>query len=215
MIGATPTKEQVAAFEKAHKLHFIALVQAAVFRISLARKFGLKSKQFLEYNRLFFTLLKKFAYRQKRLELGAGIPEIVPMKELIDTFSTSTGVNKLIQVAKQYDQAGKGIGIIPLIIWAVIALVGMFTASQIVDETNTTTSEVKELVDSTGDFCKANNLTPDQCKAILMENVKTTDTGGNGLFSGLLPKVAIGVGIYFLITNWESISKKFTSKKAA
>lgn len=211
--GAAPTAAQIAAFEKAHKLLFAALVQAGMFRIQLARKYGLKSPQFLNYNKLYIPKVKKFGARQIVLEKRAGIPPIVKTADLINAFFTSEGIKHLVQVAKSYDQSGKGIGFIPLIIWAVIAIAGAFTATSIVDETHTTSEEMRDLVNDTADFCAKNNLTPEQCKELLKEETKQIDTdSGGGIFGGILMPLLLLGGAAIVASNWD---KFFGSKKAA
>lgn len=207
LTGAKPTAQQVAQLEAAHKNLFAALVQAAEFRIALARKFGLKSKQFLDFNKLYVPQVKKFLDRQIKLEVGAKIPPIIPVKtvaDLINSFFASTGVEVLKKKLREYDREGKGIGFIPLIIWAVIAVAGMFTADSIADEINTTAEEQKELVDSTKDFCQANNLTPEQCRAIWQEQQQTIQDSGGG-FPWLL---LLGLGVAAAIIVPKILPKK-------
>lgn len=93
----------------------------------------------------------------------------------------------------------QGMGFIPLLIWGIIAIVASFSAVQIVDEMNTTTEEQANLTTVTNNFCVDNQLTPEQCSALLAQQTAAT-TNSDGfpwikvlLFGGaallLMPKV--------------------------
>jgi len=189
------TKEQVAKLEAAHKNLFVQLVLAAILRRNLLLKFGKDSKQFKQFNRLFWIRVTKFVTKQRRYE-SKGIPRIMETGDLLDAFNTREGLDKLMLVAKEYDKEGKGIGFIPLLIWGVIALVGMFTADSIVDETTNTAEEIQKMTDSTNQFCKDNNMTPDDCRKIMQEQIETTKSEG-GFFSGIMKWILIAAAAFF------------------
>jgi len=214
---AQPTEIQLQNLEIAHKQHMITLIQSALFRIGVAEKYGVGSTQFIFYNYNFVKSLNKWVDREIRLLKKSGkgtLPEWI-YKERDGKFGTlffdKAGAIILQKLAREIDKEGKGIGFIPLIIWAVIAIAGFFTAAEVVDELNNTTTEQKALIDSTAKFCTDNNLSPEECKAILSEQTEASSSQG-GIFDSLFKLILFG-GVAFVAVKY--VIPMFTDKKAA
>lgn len=101
------------------------------------------------------------------------------------------------------------IGFIPLIIWAVVAIAAAFTADSIVDELNTTTEEQAELTTVTNNFCTDNQLTPEQCQALLQQQTEATNDDGG------IPwiKISLLAGGGWLAYNWLAPKVKSYAEK--
>lgn len=217
---AKPTKEQVQNMEAVHKRQFADLVavtglwhqQAA----DLEKKYGKNIPQsevkvMLDFGKkTIVPLVQKWLIRQAKFDKAGAKIFDQPIKPT-DWFDRKN-FNKLQSIVQQIDaenRATSGIGFVPLIIWAVIAIVGFFTAEEIVDEMNDTAEEQTQLVTATNKFCVDNKLTPAQCKAML-EQQTNASSGGGGMGSKLL-WAGLGIGALFLGYNY----LKNQNKKAA
>ena len=207
---AKPTEKQVRDLEAAHKGQFVNLVTANRLWIGLLPKIKGKAKTDPKYlamvslGQKIAKLVGKWYAREIELE-KAGIPKVP--KELIGMFLDPVKATQLEKLALGYIKDTKlpnQVGIIPLIVWGVVALIGLFTAAYIVDETNTTAQEKAELLQETEKTLKALNITGESAKAIITETqAQASEPGGApGIFGGgLMSKLALGLGLYFLFTQ--------------
>ena len=76
-----------------------------------------------------------------------------------------------------------GIGIIPLIIWGVIAIVGAVSAAYIVSRLSVTTQDRVDLLQATKQTCIDLNLTPDQCANIVTSTQQEETHNSQGVTS--------------------------------
>lgn len=204
---AKPTEAQVKALEKAHKQALANLLQAIRFRYIVYTKLGKDSPEWKKYAQLVYDLGTSWYKRQMRLEKGGATKEGIKPDDLF----TIEGVKKLKELVKKWDAKGEGVGIVPLIIWAVVALVGFFTAEEIVDELNTTTEEQEQLIKTSDDICKKYNFDAEECKKFMTEQTTAVSKPDSGFF-GITPgKIAFGVGLYLLYTNRDKIFKSKTT----
>jgi hypothetical protein len=213
---AAATQIQLENLETAHKQHLISLIQGADFRLGIAEKYGKDSLQFLKWNTIFNTSMIKWLNRNIKLESQAKrrmLPDWIYSEEggnWVKLFNTREGVKKLVVLAKQLDKEGKGIGFIPLIIWAVLGIVGLFTAESVVDELNNTAAEQKELIDASTKFCADNNLTPEQCKELLSEQTQAVKDEGGGIMD-IFGKLLLFGGLAYVTVQF--VIPAFSDKK--
>lgn len=205
---AKPTEAQIRKLEEAHKKALANILQAIAFRYILYKKFGSNSPQWKAYADLVYRLSKSWYARQMKLEKGGATKEGIGKDDLF----TYAGNQKLKELLKKWDRKGEGIGIIPLIVWAVVAIAGMFTASDIVDELNTTTEEQTELIQTSQDYCTKYNLDANECKKFMVQQTQAVNPPDSGLFAGMGKTILLGGLIFLLVTNSDKIFKSKTQK---
>ena len=205
MAQATP--DQIRLLEQKHKEALVNLIQAGKFRLYLFNKYGKTGEPFVRYNKYYVPLTTKWADREKKLE-DAGAPKL-GITYL--TFATNQGIAQLEVIARKLDKNQKGIGFIPILIWAVVAIAGFFTADQIVDELNTTSEEQQSLITTTQDFCKQYNLDAEECKKMITEQTEVVKDKEDGIVASIVKPLLLVGGAYLLITNSDKI---FKSKKS-
>jgi len=205
---AQATEKQVKDLEKALTEQFFLLVQAATFRLNLARKYGLKDKAFLDYSKKFEQLVRAWVLKEvpyEKVLLQNGIKGLIASGNVHwEDFFDSAKLPLLYAVVKKFDKQGEGLGFpIPLLIWAVIAIVGAFTAAKITDDLTTTTQEKQELMQTTQQTCKDLGLTTEQCAEMISQTQKEASAGGG--FMDMIFKVGfpllLGYGIYKVATS--------------
>lgn len=203
---AKPTESQVRALEKAHKQALANLLQAIRFRFYIYNKLGKDSPEWKKYAQLVFDIGTSWYKRQMELEKGGATKEGILPNDLF----TSEGNKKLRELVKKWDANGQGIGIVPLIIWAFVAIVGFFSADYIVDELNTTTEEQESLIRTSEEICKTHNFNDAECKAFITQQTEAVNPPGGGMGSTLV-KWGVGLGVaYLLFTQFQ---KHQASKK--
>lgn len=184
---AKPSEAQIRALEKAHKQQLINLLQAIRMRYIIYQKLGKDSAEWKKYADMIWKMWQSWYKRQLKYESSGGAQKENILK---DDWLTPEGNKKLKALSKKWDQNGEGVmGFIPLLIWAVIAIAGLFTADQIVDELNTTTDEQAELIKTTEDYCTKYNLSKEECQKFMTEQnlaVTSPDSGIGGIFTKLL-----------------------------
>jgi hypothetical protein len=106
-----------------------------------------------------------------------------------------------------------GIGIIPLIIWGVIAIVSAISAAYIVNRMTTTTQDREDLLKQSEQTCKDLNLTAQQCADVVTttqkeetKNAKAVTDTASAVVGGFKGILLIGGGL--LITLAVLKSKK-------
>lgn len=209
---ARPSEQDIRKLEAAHKMQFIDLVIANMLFIKLLPKLKGKSKTSKEYISLLnfgkkiAQLAGKWYARQLNFEKKAGIPKADP--NIMKYFLDPKKVEDLKFQAKNYITPGKydpmfnpmgnvdnseskemniaGIGIVPLIIWGVLALAAAFTTYQIVDELNTTAEEKQDLLKQTETTLKDLGVTGQQAAAIITSTQEQASGGGFGIGKLLL-----------------------------
>lgn len=201
-----PSEKDIRALEKAHKQALVNLLQAMKFRYLMYTKLGSNSPEWKKYAQLSFDIWKSWYARQQRLEKGGATKEGI----LQNDWLTKPGVKKLEALAKKWDAKGQGIGFIPLLIWAVVALVGFFTAYQITDELNTTAQEQEQLINATDSICQKYKFTPEECNKFMTDQTKqVTQKSEGGLLSTILkPLIFVGIGILVIKNSDKLFSKK-------
>lgn len=224
------TPDQVKQFEREHKLLFIYLAITNNQYTNLFNK-GLNSwinagtkgsyldsPGYQPIKRLGQQILikaKGWYEVQDYLEKTAGIPKVnVSINDFLQYKKRGAILN---QANVWIDKSGKvsgadgcykqSIGIIPLIIWGVVALVGAISAAYIVHRLTTTTQDRKDLLAAAEQTCKDLNLTPAQCADVVQTTQKeeTKNTEGvtkaiDSATGGIKTVVLGGLGLLALIT---------------
>lgn len=180
---AKPTQQQVSALEAAMLQQFKLLAEASAFRIGLARKFGLDGEPFLKYNKIYVDLVNSWINREVKYErelIKDHIYGIIASGDLKkEDFFTSAALPKLQFLVNKWNKEKPvtGVGWIPLLIWAVIAIAGFFTAQQVVDDLTTTTQEKQELLEATSKTAKELGLTNEQATSLINETQQQASEG--------------------------------------
>lgn len=215
---AKPTEEQVKAFEKVHKLQLFDILAAnhvfigtlklyqPIFKADPNYKTSAKYKKIMAYGEVIKNMAKSWYARQLQFEIKAGVPKF---PNIWSKFFQEKYMKEVERIGIDYilgRNAVKGIGIIPLIIWGVIAIVGAFSAAYIVDETTETNAERGDLLEKTKKFAQEMKLTPEQTTQIVQgqqasEQAQTESTSGGGFFGGSIMKIGGLALIAFLIMN--------------
>src|SRR6185312_12951179 len=190
---AQATAEQIAQLEFAHKQQLRDLLVAwQVFQaFQAAHPEPNQSKA--KFGTSLVTLTNNWMLRNMDYELQGGTPLSIFSKRgtlplFVDPvrFKSTILPNAAYYIFKQKSSVTnpQSIGFIPLLIWAVIALIAYFTVSKVVDGQTATADDRVKLIDSTNKFCADNNLTPAQCTAMLTQQ---TDAANNspGFFDSI------------------------------
>lgn len=191
-----PTAEQIQAYEIQHKSLFVLVVLANRTWLAMPKMMGKfindkNSKQYkawIAYGNKIKSILQNWVKRQVALE-RAGVPKF-DLKYFSYFFDKKRQL-ELEKFALTYIKPDsiknlpltKGIGFIPLIVWGVIAIAGLFTAAYIVDETTTTAQEKEDLMSSTKKTLQELNVPPEQAAQIISQTQKEASES-KGLFSG-------------------------------
>lgn len=209
---ANASKQDILALEIAHKGQLVSLLTANHIFIGLLPKIkGLKAtdKKYValtNYGKTIAKLVGAWAKRQIQYE-AIGIPKM-PLA-FYRSFLKPADEKTLIAEAKAYidpdrknlpmkignnvNEGTVSVGIIPLLIWGVIALVGAFTVKQVLDHSGATASEKVELLQQTEKTLKELNITGSEAAAILQSTQAQASEGSGGLLGGL----GLGKGVIF------------------
>lgn len=228
---AKPTDKQIRDLEAAHKMAYIDLVLANKLFLSFLPKLAGKSKTskeyiaVLNYGKAIAKNAGKWYARQYKLEKLAKIPPV--HKDILKYFLNPKTQTQLLEIAKEYVAPSakndpmfnpmgytiSGIGIIPLIVWGVIAIVGAFTAYEITDQLTTTAEEKADLLKATETTLKELNITGQQAASII-NSTQQQATEGSGIFSGvgsIMKLVPWAIGIWaaneFLLKPQKNVAK--------
>ena len=180
---AQPTQEQVSKLEAAMLEQFALLAEAAALRLGLARQFGLDGAPFLKFNAVYAKLVDKWIQREVKYEtelVKKHIYGIIASGDLKrEDFFYSKGIPKLIALTKKWtkEKTTSGIGFIPLLVWAAVALAGLFTAATITDDLTTTAQEKAELLEATQRTAQELGLTPEQASGIITQTQQEASEG--------------------------------------
>jgi hypothetical protein len=206
------TPEQVKQFEREHKLLFIYLAitnntycnlfdreYKAWHAKKLAGSFTdtPEGKIVANLGRTIRLKAKGWYEAQTFLEKNAHIPKV---SVTINDFLVNSKRGAIsIQAGKYIDKSGKinGIGIIPLIIWGAILIIGAISAAYIVHRLTTTTQDRQDLLKATEQTCKDLNLTPDQC-ANVVTTVQKEETNNSKGVTDSVTAVSTGLSDIFL-----------------
>ena len=148
---------------------------------------------------------------QYYLEQNGGIPKVKIKQD--DFLKANQSLNILKQASeyvKNWSGSGimgndtSGIGIIPLIIWGVIAIVGAVSAAYIVSRLSVTTKDRIDLLDATKQTCIDLHLTPDQCANVVTTTQQeethnsqgVTDTA-ESITGGIKTLFLYGIALFF------------------
>jgi len=219
---AQATAEQIQQLETSHKRLMIALIQSARLLFGFIKKYGLNSEIAQQYKKIYVPLATNWYQRQAELEKSGGVQKI-PYKMppgwkdkqgnahlFPGDFFTVEGVKNLEDYAMSIDKEGKGIGFIPLLIWAVILITGFFSAGYITDKLTATTRDQAALVKQTDEFCTAHGLSTEECKQVMAEQ---TEAGKNGEAGSYILPALLFAGAAYL--GYELLIKKQSHKKQA
>jgi hypothetical protein len=203
-MATKPTKEQIQKLETAHKVQYVNLVLAnRLFLRLLPRVKGKSttSKEVIALNKLGKSIANnahKWYLRQTAFEKKAGIPKVG--LDLMKNFGSVVNEKKLIEQAKAYlnpayaaqtdpmfNPMGNiaGMGIIPLLIWAAIALIAAFTAVEVTDQLNTTAEEKADLLKATEETLKNLEITGPQAAAVISQTQEQASASGGGLLNSI------------------------------
>lgn len=219
-----PTEEQVKKYEAAHTALFASLVISNNLWLGMPGKFGFnaKDKTSAKYKAWFAMGQKigatagKWAGRQYKLEQvkDGNVQKITPYMGYF-LQSDPAKQNKLNAIALSLIKpgtAGQGLGFVPLIIWAIVAIALAFTTAYIIDETNTTAQEQADLMKTTSETMKALNIPPDKA-ATIIATTQEQATANEGVLPGLTGgglNSLLPLGILFLL--FMSLNKKSNNK---
>lgn len=197
---AKPTEKQVREFEAAHKLQLANLAIANFTFLNVMLPYASKLKQLKDYKtnvvaqrkvkavqdygQFLAKMLGKWYGRQLNIERRAGVQKM-PSNLMSLFFSKSNERQLADMVKKMFDTPPKQLGFIPLLIWAVIAIVAAFTAYEIVNETTTTAQEKADLLKQTESTLKELNIPPSQAAAIITSTQQQATETGGGIFSNV------------------------------
>ena len=205
---ADATDQQVKDLEAAMTDQFYMLATAAALRIAIARKYGLTDPAFIDYNAKYVPLVKSWILREVPYEqenLKQGIKGIIASGELVfDDFFLSASLPKLVALTKKFNVDGttSGIGFIPLLIWAVIAIVGFFSAARITDDLTSTTKDKEALMKTTAETAAKLNLTPAQAQSLItttQAEATAASTAASGGIADTLKWGALALGAVFIL----------------
>lgn len=135
------------------------------------------------YAQKLLPLTTKWRARQAKFEkVPNSNTQITAFPISTQSFVTPSGFAVLKSARDKMDKEHKtsGIGFIPLIIWAIIAIVTAFTAVEVTDELNNTAEEQATLLQESNNFCTAQNLTPEQCLKLQQNVQESTETSAVG-----------------------------------
>jgi hypothetical protein len=188
---AKPTAAQIIKYETAHKLLFVNLVIANNMWLGMPGKFGFNPKDkttkaykaWYNFGIKIATIAGKWGARQMKLEAvpNAKVEKISPY---LGYFLSANKQKALNDITLKLIKPGTGLGFVPLLIWAVIALIAAFSAAYIIDETTTTAQEQKSLLTETSKVIKELNIPPEKA-AELLQQTQSAATENNGLFNNL------------------------------
>lgn len=231
------TPDQVKQFEREHKLLFIYLAitnnqYTNLFQKGLTAWINagtkgsyLDSPAYQPIKRLGQTILikaKGWYETQSYLEQTALIPKVaVTINDFLQYKKRGAILNQANSwISKEGKVSGAdgcyktSIGIIPLIIWGVIAIVSAISAAYIVNRMTTTTQDRKDLLNAAEQTCKDLNLTAQQCADVVQTTQKeetknakaVTDTANavTGGIKGILLAGAAAIAIIFVAKNHKS-----------
>lgn len=209
---AAPTKEQVQKLEYEHKLQLYYLLAANRVRINAFKmlmpvflkdknyKNSAKYKALQNYSKQILLLYSKWKNRQFLFEKKGNVPKF---PDLTPKLFNEKAAKEIEKIAIEYinGKSLKGLGIIPLIIWGVIALIAAFTAVEIIDETTETNEEREDLLAATKKFAIDMKLTPEQTTAIVQGNqaaeTAQSENGGGIFGGGTIKIVGLIAALYF------------------
>ncbi len=225
------TPEQVKQFEREHKLLFIYL---AITNNTYCNLFDREYKAWhakklpgtftdtpegkivANLGRTIRLKAKGWYEAQTFLEQNAHIPKVsVTLNDFL--VNNKRGAIS-IQAGKYIDKSGKvngiaSIGIIPLIIWGVILIIGAISAAYIVHRLTTTTQDRKDLLIATEQTCKDLNLTPDQCTNVVTTVQKEESSNAKGVTDSVTA-VSTGLSNIFLYGGLALISVLLITSKS-
>lgn len=208
-----PTESQVRKLEQVHKVQFADLVSAIDFWHRSRDMANVTPASREAYGKKLLPLIKKWQARENKIKGRVASADMMKGYFPVWWWFDKNHYAKLVQLRNSIDRdtTTAGVGFIPLIIWAVIAIVAAFTAVEIVDETNNTADEQATLIAETDSFCQTNNLTPEQCNKLLTE--QTSAAGGDSGFSfgkillwGALGFAAFKYGLPYLMKDGKKAS---------
>ena len=228
------TPDQVKQFEREHKLLFIYLAitnnqYTNLFQKGLTAWVNsgnkgsyLDSPAYQPIKRLGVQILikaKNWYETQTFLEQTAGIPKVsVTINDFLQYKKRGAILN---QANVWIDKSGKvsgadgcyqtSIGIIPLIIWGVVAIVSAISAAYVVNRLTTTTQDRQDLLKSAEQTCKDLNLTAQQCADVVQTTQKEESKNSEGVtdaakavtggIKGMLLYGGLGLGLLFFLKN--------------
>lgn len=201
---AQPTKEQVSELEKAHKEQFFSLVATndILLKSQIVSSLPGTDKKRIAWEKLRNMLkkqVKTWVARNKKIN-----SKITTGKIFVEEtdFLRKTMQDYLRAYVRDWDKEKKGFGIIPVIIWAVVAVAGLFTADQVVDELNTTSEEKIDLNNSNLKLAKELGLNPEQAASLINAQQKQlTEGSGFAASIGTAVKWVGGIGTV-LVAVW-------------
>lgn len=229
MIGAEskPTEKEVRELEAAHKILFAVMALSNNTYVNLFKRYTTAWKKNSDYkNTKEYKVILNLGVKlgktvidwyttQLYLEKYGNIPKVeVAAKDFLKPNMNVAILKQASKYVKDFKGGlngadSSGIGVVPLIIWGVIAIVGAVSAAFIVNRLTVTTADRVELLNATKKACTDLNLTPEQCAQVVtttqQEQTKghegVTDTVsefGSGIKSTLLWGLAIFLGFQFL-----------------
>lgn len=98
-------------------------------------------------------------------------------------------------------------GIIPLLVWAVIAIAAYFTVAKITENIDASRKDQTELINATSELCQQNHLTAEQCQTLVTQQTTAiTEENKSNAGMGIFGYIALGFGALFLLNNPQILS---------
>jgi hypothetical protein len=186
-MALTAAEQNVINLEKEHKNLFWQLAVSNNTYLNLQKKYMpiwnkdknyLKSPSWKTVTALGGQILVKAHHwfeTQKELEAKAKIPKTnITENDFLQPKKNLAIQNQNLIYFTGHGLNG-GIGIIPLIIWGVVLIVGAISAAYIASRLTVSTQDRVDLLAKTAQTCKDLNLTPDEC-ANVVSTVQTQET---------------------------------------
>jgi hypothetical protein len=194
MLGSI--SDDVKKLEAAHKVQFAYLSLANNLYINLYNKYfpeWKKNKNYkdtreykivLKLGLTVYTKAKNWFETQLYLEDKANIPKV--NVKLGDFLNAKKRIDVLKQAKAWLKDSNtvNGIGIIPLIIWGVVAIVAAVSAAYITKRLTVTTEDRKELMEATAQTCKDLNISPEESGKLLLGTQQEATKNSEG-FKGM------------------------------
>lgn len=200
---AQASKEQIQQLEAAHKNQLAMLAQANNFILNGIKTATTQAQlnTLKAYANKIFPIAQKWHARQYQLEEQANIPKQHPV--FFDP-AQQQAVNDMVG---QINSENK-LGFIPLLIWAVVAIVAFFSVDYIVNQLNDTAQEKQDLIQSTADTCKQLNISPAECQKLLEPATTSGSSSGSGIWGIITPIALVAAAIYG-VTHIKQIKESF------
>lgn len=201
-------EQQVKDLELAHKKQLGDIIAANFLWCAMIQKFTKseladpkfketdKYKAWLNFGVNVVMLYDKWYKRQAKLEKANGVTRFDPKVRDLLLKRDKANIETLGKYVTGWIVGKPGnIGFIPFIVWGVIGIIALYSASQITDQLNETSAEKAELQNKTVQALKDLNIPPDKAAEILLQQTKDSSSGG--MFGDIKGLFVMGIAAFF------------------